>query len=132
MPEVTITFNLELQAPTFQFETTVYKKKNVTLTYNSDNELENTKGNVDAQLVADRFKQYAEKAMLAGKISAYVNNMFIKNSTNPYAQIASFIIDYIVKVLGDKESWKIKQIEAVIAGAEIAGTLQNWLYELEH
>ena len=131
-PEITVSFNLELQEPSLVYEGKVYKKQHFEIKYDSENALETQKGNVEAQLVADRFMSYAKKCKAAGKISAHVNNMFLKSSPNPYSMVASKIIDYMVGKLGDEQSWQIKKIEAVICGSEVLGQLKEWLWELEN
>lgn len=131
-PIITVEFTLELQEPALALEGKTFKKKKFTITYEADSALIKVKADSEAQLVGEYFKRYAERAKEAGKISAYVNNMFIKKSPIPYSAVCAFVIDWMSKNLQDDKMWKYKRLEAVICGSEVCGTLGEWLWEIEN
>ncbi len=131
LPFITVSFELELQDPSFQFEGNPIKKKKFMIRYSSNYELENSKGNPGAKAAEEILRNYAEYAKSTGKISAYVNNMFIKKAKSPYVQVCAYVLDYINNTLNDNQTWKYKQVESIICGAEIMGQLKEWMWEIE-
>lgn len=131
LPYVSVSFDLELQDPSFQFEGNPIKKKTFVIRYSSNYEIEKSKGSPGAKAAEEILRNYAEYAKSTGKISAYVNNMFIKKAKSPYVQVCAYVLDYINNTLNDSQTWKYKQVESIICGAEIMGQLKEWMWEIE-
>jgi hypothetical protein len=129
--KVNISFNLEIQEPSAMFEGKTFKKRHFELTYDMDNYL-NGKDSVQAQLIAERFKKYAEDCKRAGQISAFINNQFLTKSPDLYLQTTSKIISWILNYVNDPGTWRFQQYEAVVCGAEVLGQLKEWIWEKEN
>lgn len=129
--EIIIDFFIELQKPTVFFESAFLKKRHFTIKYDNDLYLEKVKGNIEYQVVAEKFRKYAIKCKKAGEITAYINNIFLDNNKLIPANYINKILERLISMLINEETWQIQQMEAVICGAEIYGQLKEWLWELE-
>ncbi|MGE5480653.1 MAG: hypothetical protein ACM3U1_09545 [Chloroflexota bacterium] len=129
--ETTVTFTLELQAPAAVFEGEALKKRIFKITYDMDDSLA-LKKSVEADVVAQRFRRYAERCKRAGEITAYVNNLFLKETPNAAAQISYRVINWCVGKVTDEDFWAQQQFEAVACGAEVYAQVKDWLWQKEN